>query len=193
MGCGLSSHLWCGVWGDWSFELVFLLRSPELLSVASGTFQTCTELLPPPVWVLPTLLLASHSPQRPRWEPEAAVWSSKVCLWWSHPALTPRPRCRGSGGRGPEETAGLECDTLQLSSSARQHLGTHWQQERLGCRGSWMMPRAPRPQEGWLSRGGGRGGRDQLSLGGGIHGPASRFWPLSWKACFVLLLSQGLP
>lgn len=118
MGCGLSSHLWCGVWGDWSFELVFLLRSPELLSVASGTFQTCTELLPPPVWVLPTLLLASHSPPRPRWEPEAAVWSSKVCLWWSHPALTPRPRCRGSGGRGPEETAGLECDTLQLSSPA---------------------------------------------------------------------------
>lgn len=106
------------------------------------------------------------------WEPEAASGLGKVCLWWSHPVLAPpHPLhccCCGSSPSGRDSVL-LECDTRE----ARQHLGAHWQQERLGCGGAWMLPRVPRPQEGWLSG-------ISFLMAEGIHRPAS---------CFLLLAS----
>lgn len=152
------------------------------------------------MWVLPTprrrdMQLPASQPRC--WEPKAAARLGQVCLWWSHPALRPLhpqpcPCCCGSGPRG-RDCVLLECDTPQLASTS----GPTGNRSIRAVEGAWMLPRALRPLEGWLSGIGFlvvEGSTDQL--------PASCFGPLSsWKTCFVccffllaiVMLSTTLP
>lgn len=123
------------------------------------------------------------------WEPKAAARLDQVCLWWSHPALRPLhpqpcPCCCGSGPRG-RDCVLLECDTPQLASTS----GPTGNRSIRAVEGAWMLPRALRPLEGWLSGIGFlvvEGSTDQL--------PASCFGPLSsWKTCFVCCFESGSP
>lgn len=84
-----------------------------MLSATCGTFQTCIELLPPLVRVLPTPLRRDSS-SLPRslgcWEPKAAATLGKVCPWWSHP---PPPLL----WEQPEQRRRVFCWNVTLRSS----------------------------------------------------------------------------
>lgn len=155
-----------------------------MLSAACGTFQTCTELLSPPVRVLPTPLRRDGGSLPPK---PPLLGTQSCCQVGQGLPLVVSPRSPiATGAARAEETVFRWNVTLRSSSPAPQvPLAT-------GALGLWRgldaAQSAQAPGEPVA--------RDQLPHGGGIHRPASCFLLLAsllLEGLFCFVVESGSP